>query len=134
MKIKCPACNKNNQIEYAEHIKCSECGSSFNGFSFRKYKMPITVAVASGLIGFAANERVEAVWEDQRYPLSVEYELVNFCVNKSQSLMSNTWHVEKTKICICALERTMDDLTLSELEENESRFMTRLRSNIKSCN
>ena len=134
MKIKCPTCDKNSKIEYAEHINCTHCGSSFSGYSFRKYKMPLAVAVASGLIGFAANERVEELWEDQRYPLSVEYELVNLCVNQSQSIMSNTWFADKTKICICALERTMNDVTLSELEENESRFVTRLRSNTKSCN
>lgn len=133
MKIKCPACDKNSKIEYAEHINCSHCGSSFKGFSFRKFKVPISVAIASGLIGFAANERIETLWEDQRYPLEVEYELVNLCVNQSQSIMSNTWYTNKTKICICAVEQTMNDMTLKELEENESRFVTRLRSNIRSC-
>ena len=134
MKIKCPTCDKNSKIEYSEHINCTHCGSSFSGYSFRKFKIPVAVAITSSMIGFAANERVEELWEDQRYPLSVEYELVNLCVNQSQSLMSNTWHANKTKICICAMERTMNDVTLSELEENESRFVTRLRSNIKSCN
>ena len=73
-------------------------------------------------------------FEDQRYPLIVEYELIDICVNSSRMLLNSSQYSVKTKTCICALNKTMEVISYKELKKGESEFLTRFRSSIASCN
>lgn len=73
-------------------------------------------------------------FEDQRYPLNVEYELVDSCVNASRTLMSLYRQADKTQLCICALQKSMKAISYKELKKNEPEFLAHFRGSISSCN
>lgn len=134
MYIECPSCNTDNEIEFAKNIKCSKCKESFAGHSYRKFKKPLisaTTALVAG--GFFTYQADKLIFEEERYPLKVEYELVDSCVNSSRIWMSTDRHIKKTQLCICALEETMKVISYKELEKSEPEFLARFKGNIADC-
>lgn len=135
MHLECPSCSTDNKIEFGENIVCSECKKSFAGHSYQKFKKPILSATTALFIGaFGAYKADQILFEDQRYPLNVEYELVDGCVNSSRTLMNSYRKAEKTQVCLCALEKTMEEISYNQLKKSESDFLTRFRSSIANCN
>lgn len=135
MHIECPSCSTDNKIEFGENIVCSECKESFAGHSYIKFKKPLISATTALFIGaFGTYKADQIFFEDQRYPLSVEYELIDSCVNSSRKLMNSYRLVEKTTVCVCALEKTMKEVSYKKLKKSESEFLTHFRNSIASCN
>lgn len=134
MKIICPHCSTENKIEYGENIVCDECNKTFAGHTYKRFKEPLISAVGAFVIGaIGAHEVGERFFEDNRYPINVEYELVDSCVNASRHPMNSQERKNKTEICICALEKTIDEITYEDLQKSESEFLTRFRDSIVSC-
>lgn len=134
MKIQCPSCLADNQIEFGQNIICGECKKTLAGHSYKKFKKPFVSATAALFIGAFGTYKTDKIFfEDQRYPLSVEYELVDSCANSSHKLMNSHQQAEKTQVCICALEKTMEAISYKDLKKSESEFVTRFRNNITSC-
>lgn len=135
MQIECPSCSTDNQIEFGENIICNQCKESFAGYSYKKFKKPLISATAALFIGaFGTYKADQIFFKDQRYPLNVEYELVDSCVNASRTLANTYRQAKKTQVCICALEKTMKVISYKELKKSESEFLTHFRRSISSCN
>lgn len=134
MHIECPSCSTNNKIEFGENILCSACKKTFAGHSYKKLKKPLISAATALIIGaYGGYKADQYFFDDHRYPLNVEYELVDDCVNSSGGLMIQYNQVRKTMICTCALEKTMKEISYKELNKSESVFLTRFRGNLASC-
>ncbi|OOE91743.1 hypothetical protein BZG76_10240 [Salinivibrio sp. AR647] len=135
MQIECPSCTTDNKIEFGENIVCSECKESLSGHSYKKFKKPLLSATTALFIGaFGTYKADQILFEDQRYPLNVEYELVDSCVNSSRIPRSSYHQADKIQICLCALEKTMQVISYKEAQKNESEFLTRFRGSLTSCN
>lgn len=134
MQIECPSCSTDNQIEFGENIICNQCKESFAGYSYKKFKKPLISATAALFIGaFGTYKADQIFFEDQRYPLNVEYELIDSCVNASRTLASVYRQANKTQVCICALGKTMKAISYKELKKSEPEFLTHFRKSISSC-
>lgn len=135
MQIECPSCSTDNEIEFSEIIVCSECKESFIGHSYKKFKKPLVSATTALIIGAYGTYKADQIFfENQRYPLRVEYELLDSCVNSSSRLMNAYRQNEKIQTCICALNKTMEEIDYKELKKSESKFLARFRNSIPSCN
>ncbi|WP_018414459.1 hypothetical protein [Teredinibacter turnerae] len=135
MQIECPSCATVNKIEFGENIVCCECKESFAGHSYKKFKKPLISATTALFIGaFGTYKADQIFFEDQRYPINVEYELIDSCINSSRVPMNSYRQTEKTQVCVCALEKTMEVISYEELKKSESEFLTRFRSSLASCN
>ncbi|WP_105259002.1 hypothetical protein [Pseudoalteromonas sp. T1lg88] len=134
MQIECPSCKTDNKVEFGDNILCNECKESFGGHSYKKFKKPLISASTALFIGaFGAYKLDKNFIEQQRYPVELEYELINSCVNSDRSALTSSLFVNKTKACICTLEKTMDEVSYKQLKESESTFVTHFRSNINLC-
>lgn len=134
MQIECPSCNTVNKIDFGEKIVCSECKNSFAGHLYKKFKKPFMSATTALLIGAYGTYGIDKTFfEEQRYPVSVEYELVDSCVNSSHSLMRTVEYIEKKRTCICALNKTMEKVNYKKFQESESEFLTHFTRSIVSC-
>jgi hypothetical protein len=134
MNIECPSCKEDNKIEFAKNIICHKCKKSFAGQSYKKFKKPFISATTALIIGaYGTYKADKMLFEDQRYPLKVEYELVDSCINSSRTSLNYSQQVDKTKVCVCALEKTVEKISYKEMIESESEFLTRFRLNIASC-
>ncbi|MCZ4370615.1 hypothetical protein [Vibrio diazotrophicus] len=131
MKVECPRCHTDNKIEYAENILCKECDKSFKGYKFSKRKLVSSSAAL--LVGVVGGYQVNDVFDEIRYPLQVEYALVDTCLNASTSAVSKSWFNSKRDICLCAVEKTTKDVSYSDYKTDESLFIRRLKRNAERC-
>jgi phage FluMu protein Com len=133
MKIECPHCQELNQIEFAEYIKCSKCEKSLKGYNYRKFSKLVLSASSAIVIGAIGGYKANGYMDDVRYPLEVEYSIVDTCVNSSGNAMSISWYKNKRDICLCALESSMSDVSYSDYKSDKTAFMTAFKRNANSC-
>lgn len=134
MLIECPSCSEENKVELGDDVVCKACNGSFSGYSYSKIAKPLISATTALCIGaFGALKIDKHFLEEQRYPVSVEYELIENCANADTWYSSYGQHAKKTQLCICALEKTMSDVSYKEMSESESTFVTHFRKNIATC-
>ena len=133
MHLECPHCSTENKIEYAEHIKCNQCGEAFSGYIYKKFKKTTITAGAALVLGVFGTYKVGQLIADERYPLEIEYEIVSACVNSSQNPMSRQRYVDKTAACICGLEETMKEISYRDYKKSGFDFTARFFHNTMSC-
>lgn len=130
MQIVCPHCSSTNNIKYAENITCGKCKKTLTGHLYKRFSKPLISATTALVIGAYGTWQFVA---ETRYPVDVEYELVDACINASQNSMDSARRIYKTQICVCALEKTMKEVSYKEMKRSESEFQTRFRAGVTSC-
>ena len=134
MHIECPSCQLENKIEYSDNISCSGCKETFSGHTYKRFKKPLISATTALIIGIYGTHKIDDIYfDEQRYPVNIEYELIDGCVNSSSRVLRGSQYITKKEVCSCALEQTMLKIDYSELKKNESNFLTRFKSNIRKC-
>ncbi len=134
MHIECPSCSTNNKIEFGENIICHKCKKSFAGHVYKQVKKPVTAAALALAVGVFGTYKVDQVFfQDHRYPTSVEYEIINACINSSRIIKNSAQYAYKTDLCICALEKTMERVGYKEIGQRESEFKTLFQKNVYNC-
>lgn len=131
MKIECPHCHTSNKIEYAENISCKKCEKNFKGFKFSQKKLISTsAALAFGVFG---GYKVNGALVDERYPLEVEYAIVDTCINSANNILSYSRYENKRKTCLCALEKTEKSFAYSDYKSDHTLFLSKFRQNARAC-
>lgn len=94
--------------------------------------MSVTTAL---LIGAYGTYKVsDTFFEQERYPLRVEYEIVDACVNSSARALLSKSYVKKKEICLCALEATSRTVSYREMQNDPAVFTSAFKNNASSCN
>ncbi|MFT6655606.1 MAG: hypothetical protein ACJAWI_002380 [Marinomonas primoryensis] len=133
MQIECPACKKANEIQYGVNIKCGVCKEKLSGHFYKCFKKPLISTSVAVCIAAFGGYQVEKAISDDRYPMAIEYELINICSSEQLYSLPHKSAKEKTSLCVCALEKTVDDIVYSDFKENEKQFVSRFKSNIVAC-
>lgn len=93
--------------------------------------MPAILAFAVGVAGYSVVDR--NVLDSNRYPLNVEYAMVNACTNGDLSALPRELYDSKQEICLCAVEKIVDDVPLSELKGGKAEFGQILAKGLDEC-
>ena len=134
MQIECPSCSATNSVNVPGKVVCGECKKPLEGHSYRTSKKPLVSATTALVIGAVGAYQVDKTFFDtHRYPVQFEYELIDLCVNSSRALRGFDAQVEKTNICICALNETMKQMSFREAQKSESELLTRFRKATSTC-
>ncbi|HHY0506342.1 TPA: hypothetical protein ACVU5Q_002581 [Vibrio parahaemolyticus] len=131
MKIECPHCQTDNDIEFAENIACKECEKSFKGFKFGKRKLVSASTVL--FVGAIGGYNVNAALDEKRYPLEVEYAIVDTCINSAKNMVSVSWYESKRETCLCALAETEKSVPYSDYKSDQQLFLSNFKLNAKGC-
>ena len=134
MIIKCPHCATNNTIAYAEHIACGECKKNFQGESFTKLKKPLISAGVTLILGVYAGHKVESWMDENRYPLSIEYAIVDTCVNNSSRSRSITYYKDLRDVCLCAAETSISEVPYRDFKESQRLLSEPFNVAFSACN
>lgn len=134
MHILCPSCSTENNIDIGQEVVCGKCKSSLSGFVYRKYKKPLVSAMTALLIGAYGSYKIEQVYlEITRYPVRIEYAIIDSCITSDRSLMLTSELKEKKHLCLCAYEKTMDEVSYNEYQNDGNGFFTVFRKNVEVC-
>lgn len=132
MKVECPYCSKTT--EFSEETACSHCEKSLSKDGLTFVAKPLLSALSAIVLtagGFWGYERF--VDSSERYPLEVEYALVNTCVTGSSFDLNRSQLRAQTKVCLCAVERTTSSVSYSDYREDSSRIDGILEQHADEC-
>ena len=81
MKIDCPHCDKENQLDALKTINCVHCNQSFSGHEFISWKTCLGIAGVTLLLAIWGTHKVIDFVNGKRYPTHQEYILMNQCMS-----------------------------------------------------
>ncbi len=133
MIIECPHCSEDNKIEYAENIRCKKCEKDYKGFEFSKRKIITGTALALLTYIGVHTLRDEIKGYGERYPIAVEYALLDSCINGSKNYISQNNYLSKRDVCLCALKDTQEDYPYADYKDDAKGFVSIFRQYANSC-
>jgi hypothetical protein len=109
---------------------CSACSQELFKKTIRK---PYQVAAIFAVVFYGASQFVENAIVDNRYPLDVEFALVESCLNANERPISRGVYQEKKELCLCTAENTMNEISYVRYKINKKGFLAAFKENVKSC-
>jgi hypothetical protein len=114
-------------------IICGQCKASLKGHAYRKYKFPIVTTISVLLLGATTTYNLEQHYiHNARYPVAIEYALINSCATADHRSISRQDLKHKTQACTCALEKTMQKIPYAEYAKDKT-FSASFRSYVDEC-
>jgi len=130
--VTCSSCSASNALDQQRRIKCEKCEEPLTGHKYGgKVALPAVLAFTVGFSGYGLVNR--NFLETERYPMKVEYAIVDACANGDSGFLPRELYESKREICLCAVEKTVEALPYSEFEERKSEFWGLLASNVDAC-
>ena len=138
--IKCSSCNHENFIPIDFHKECEKCNSPLfiipkkSKFTRNILSLIFISTIASGsyiLLNNQLNYRSKI--ELNRYPTNIEFELIDKCLNSSNSILDKTLYSIKRDICFCALNNLQKYLNFDGFQSDKYAALTNLNKEVNSC-
>lgn len=124
------SCGKEPDTKAVVKVYCGECSEVIKTVKFKKPMKALGIAI---LCTAAGGQAVEYAITDNRYPIKTEYEIVDQCVNAHGKAIKENAYKRIKKICLCALEETMNEISFTRYIVNENSFINALNRRIKEC-
>ncbi|PHQ15498.1 hypothetical protein CLH61_08240 [Marinobacter profundi] len=123
-------CGDEAKVQGTIEFHCEKCESSIEKFEIKK---PLKVASIAAILAYGGSQFIDYAITDNRYPMSVEYAVMDACVNSYASTLSYGAYGSKKKICLCALEETMNEISYIRYKVDEKGFLGAFRENVREC-
>lgn len=130
MIIECPKCFKKNDLHLEAKVKCGHCQEKLTGSTFKK---PIMSGGAILVIGLVSGQIADYALFDNRYPMHVEYSIVDACANSSPELISKNIYIDRRNVCLCAMQGTMNEISYIRYKVDKESFLSAFRKNSNEC-
>lgn len=118
MSEKC-SCKNSERIDAQLEINCLECNKPVDRIHIKR---PIKAAAIAAFVAYLGGQGVEYAVSDNRYPLDVEQELLSSCMNSYQEPVSRRIYGSRKRVCLCALQGTMNDISYVRFMAEEAIF------------
>lgn len=130
--VNCPACSAVNELDQRSRIDCEKCEKPITGHKYgAKGALPAVLAFTVGFTGYGLVDR--NFLETKRYPMELEYALVNACTNGDLNAIPRELYESKQEVCLCAVAKAVEALPYEDLEEKKSEFRGILKSKVNEC-
>lgn len=130
MKIECPKCFKENNLNLEAKVTCGHCKEEISGYTYRKPLVSAATALFVGAGGFYAADKF---FEERRYPITEEYAIVEACVSSDRKPLSVPKYLKKRLVCVCALDKTQDDYSAGSFLDDRKGFLAAFERNAMEC-
>lgn len=111
-------------INLSENLKCKNCQKPLTN---SKYIKPLikgtSIFTTAILIGIGSGIGLDEFFEKNRYPISVEYSIIERSLSGDPSPISRRWFKSKKEACFDALEKTQKKISYKEYKDNPLKFM-----------
>ena len=140
LEVKCNSCQHVNTLPIDQKTRCNKCNERL--FSWKIGLKNSVFELIVLLLTFTGGSYVgskylpeQPVNEPVRYSIEQEYAILDQCINYHKNpnrklyLFKKNNYLLKRKICICALERTVANTDIENLNRNPAIF----RDNVFRC-
>lgn len=131
MEITCPKCSKATTFNVTEAISCSHCQTSFH--TLKLAKKTIIAAWAALAIGGYAGHKIDDLLEPHRYPVAIEYALIESCTTGGRDIAYQRVVTTKFRVCACALEKTQKTIDFKRYQGEPAAFWNAMRAAAPQC-
>nr|WP_241573597.1 hypothetical protein [Vibrio parahaemolyticus] len=84
-------------------------------------------------VGVVGGYKVNSAFDEERYPLEVEYAIIDTCINSAKNMVSVSWYEGKRETCLCALSLTEKSVPYSDYKSDQNLFLSNFKLNARSC-
>jgi len=111
-ELKCK-CTKEKKLSSADIIiSCTGCSNSIWSGKVSRYSKVITLVIT---LAFGTGYYAEySLSEENRYPLEIEYEILNACINSESASFISIDYTKKQELCICMLNYATNETPFEE--------------------
>lgn len=133
MKIECPFCAETNDLD--QEVSCSKCEKSLSKEGLTFAQKPLFSALSGVIFTVAGFWGYDWYMDppEGRYPLEVEYALVNACTNGSSNGMTREEFGLQSEVCLCAVENVTRSISYADFQENKTAFGPVLERHVDEC-
>ncbi|KPP96783.1 hypothetical protein [Marinobacter sp. HL-58] len=132
VSVNCPACAAVNELDQHRKIECKKCQKPITGHKYgARGALPAVLAFTVGFTGYGLVDR--NFLDAKRYPMELEYAMVNACANGDQNALLREDYETKQEVCLCAVGKTVETVPYSELDERKSELRALLFSKLPEC-
>lgn len=125
------SCTKDNKTYILElFIKCKTCKKVVKQKTITN---PYKVAALLAIISYGVSQFIDYAITDNRYPLDIEYSVMDSCANSYERPLVRRAYGKKKSICLCALEDTMNEISYTRYLVDEKGFLDVFEENAVSC-
>jgi hypothetical protein len=124
------SCGEKAEIGATVKFHCKVCSNVIERFTVKK---PLKAAGLAAILAYGGSQFIDYAITDNRYPLDIEYAVLEACVSSHKQPLSYSSYGSKKKLCLCALEDTMNEISYVRYKVNEKSFLKAFESNAKSC-
>jgi len=129
MKESC-SCGDKAEVGATVEFQCKTCESIIEKFTIKK---PLKAAGIAAILAYGGSQFIDYAITDNRYPLDVEYSILEACSSSYKEPLSYSSYGSKKKLCLCALEYTMNEISYVRYKVDEKGFLNAFEENAKSC-
>ena len=134
ISLKCPVCRKEHRLATDDNITCDKCDTDLSSITFRSAAISTFAAVALGAGGLYSVDRIFlSSDEPNRYPLEVEYALVERCANAPGEPVAPAAYARLRDTCICAVSQATEKVTYEEFRTDQFGFRNVWREGFDEC-
>jgi len=124
------SCGDKAEVVATVEFQCKTCESIIEKFSIKK---PLKAAGLAAVLAYGGSQFIDYAITDNRYPLSVEYAVLEACSSSYKEPISYSSYGSKKQLCLCALENTMNEISYIRYKVDEKGFLKAFEKNAKSC-
>ena len=128
--VKSCDCGDDAKLGATLKVYCKTCKNVIKKFSIKK---PLKAAGITIFIAYGSSQSIDYALTDNRYPLQLEYNLLQACTNSEMKLISTKVFKKKKQICLCTLTETMNEISHIRYKFDKDSFFDSFRANIKTC-
>lgn len=133
LKLECPKCGKENNIKSSVTIRCGECKEDLteNIYKEKPWLLKPLLLLFVGAIGWPQIKDFADI--DNRYPLKTEVEILDACRSNSRKPVARNVYIQKSEVCVCALDMTQNSMNFGEFKDSTSDFLRKFDLNAEVC-
>ncbi|WP_019601168.1 hypothetical protein [Teredinibacter turnerae] len=126
------SCSCGDKVEVGATVEfhCKTCNKVIEKFTI---KSPLKAAGITAILAYGGSQFIDYAITDNRYPLDVEYSVLEACSSSYKVPLSYSSYGSKKKLCLCALEDTMNEISYIRYKVDEKGFLKAFEENAKSC-
>lgn len=124
------SCGEESNVGATVEFQCKRCSSIIERFEVKK---PLKAAGVAALLAYGGSQFIDYAISDNRYPLSIEHEVMEACISNYQKPVSYYIHNKKRDICLCAMEDTMNEISYVRYKIDNEGFLSAFKDNVSSC-
>ena len=85
------------------------------------------------ILGIGGGIFLDETLETDRYPINIEYSIIDSCLSSYEEPLKRGYYKQKRDICICALEKTENELDYSDYKKDKNGFFNIFEREAKEC-